>query len=621
MQAMDQTLGRPVDAAYSKVVADPMQRMQLEFGQPFGAQYLGQTGQRQTAALEGLRSRFNDATTPQERETLFGQAVTIRHGMQQQIQARLGQAMSQTSQQWAAADKAVYAALDSARSMQSSNTGASDNTIAFSRLSAFAHQTFTSERNAQAFQHLAQQHPDSFRDLRNWFDDASAKTESARSAIQSDPLRRSPDLPSALADFTNPKTDDLHRGNYGVELLDRYREMSRRVVAGEQMAHAASQGGPIKAEYLDAHTPPKPLWQQQTEDVLGRLVIGMIPGVNLLTDYIVPAKSLSPDVRKGIDIMSGVLGGALGEVRKPGLETDALGELKLPHGRSITQGGGASARLAGREGEGAVVVRTKGVAVAAKTRLDLPESYASTPGGKLHADPAHPDVQIDEKGQRYIGDGKHNYAIRYDRDHQTERVYQPDNPTKPGIPVRRNKEGEFERHDEVGLKGGSPGRAFQTRLDQAQGRLERARADRQRAETELTAIRGEIRASQNPREDLLARQRQAQQDRDSAKMTIAIEEGTVASVRREAEYHRQTTQNELSRLLSHREDGRNLERTTQYEINVLETTMRISRNPAADTQRTLHKLNDDLRRIQTANRTLDQRILDTNRELGEIPRA
>ncbi|MDE1184520.1 hypothetical protein [Paraburkholderia sp.] len=473
-EAVAKNVDAAVDAAYGKHIADPAQRVQQEFNTPYGSAYLGAAGEHQSASLDELRTRFNDAKTPQERESVFAQAAGIRHQMQQQIENRIGQAGKKIDQEWAAADKELYAALSNAKSLHGANSGEFDNATPFNRLTTFSKQAFTSERNAQEFQYLMQQHPDSFKDVKSWYDDASAKTEWARSTIQSDPLRRTANLPAALPDFLNAKTDDLHRGNYGAELLDRYKDMNQGVGADAEMYHAASQRGPIKDRYLDTHTPPKPLWQQQTEDVVGRFIIGLIPGVNLLADVIVPAKSLSPDVRTGIDIMSGVLGGmadlkispprikpAEANGEKPRVSLPKEGEVRgaakgAEGGESGHLGGG---KIGGVEGKGSASGGTHegGTGAGTADRM-LPQSYASKPKGVLLPDHDNPGMQIDEAGEHYISDGKNTYAVRYDRDNKTWRVYPPENPTKPGIPVAKNREGVFEPHDEVGLKGGGPPR-------------------------------------------------------------------------------------------------------------------------------------------------------------------
>ncbi len=92
----------------------------------------------------------------------------------------------------------------------------------------------------------------------------------------------------------------------------------------------------------------------------------------------------------------------------------------------------------------------------AGTQLQLPLSYEQRPPGALQADPDHPGIHTDTKGQRYIQDAQHTYAVRFDAGNGTWRVYQPDNPTRPGIAVRQNADGRWQIHHDVGLPGGLP---------------------------------------------------------------------------------------------------------------------------------------------------------------------
>lgn len=262
-----------------------------------------------------------------------------------------------------------------------------------------------------------------------------------------------------------------------------------------------------------------------------------------------------------------------------------------------------------------------GVDIMSRALGALPASYASEPSGKLHPDPVKPGVRIDENGRRYISDGVNTYAIRHDRDNRTERVYQPDNPTKPGIPVRLNTHGDYERHDEVGLKGGSPGRELQMRLNHTRGQLENALAERRQAENELATIDAEMRRFQNPGMDLTMRRQQAQRNLERTQHVAQGHQWQMESLLRDAHQLRQTMQNELTQLRRRRDDGTQLGQTTQHEINVLETTLRMSDHPSADTQYKLQKLQSDLRRIQDANATLDYRIMALHAEMDDIPRS
>jgi hypothetical protein len=94
---------------------------------------------------------------------------------------------------------------------------------------------------------------------------------------------------------------------------------------------------------------------------------------------------------------------------------------------------------------------------ASDPRFDVPDQYAARPKGNVEADPDNPGVLRDDNGQSFVQAGEHNWPVRYDKDNGTWRVYQPDNPAKPQYPVALDAQGNWRRHDDVGLKGGNNG--------------------------------------------------------------------------------------------------------------------------------------------------------------------
>jgi hypothetical protein len=115
----------------------------------------------------------------------------------------------------------------------------------------------------------------------------------------------------------------------------------------------------------------------------------------------------------------------------------------------------------------------------------LPASYALEAIPTDYGTTNSPGVLIDQKGgQKFIVDGGNAYPIRYDSGNQTWRVYQPDKPANPGIPVRRNADGSWSSHGDVGIKGGDPA---QVAHERAQLQMQRARVqqDVQQAQASL----------------------------------------------------------------------------------------------------------------------------------------
>lgn len=466
-------LDQPVAAALSQSAADPAQRLQQVFNPPFGVQYLGASGRQQAAQLAQLRERFAKAGTAQERKALYREASAIRRPLQLQIASRIEQSRQQSGQQWADAEKAVYDARDQARSLQiDSATGELDNTSSFERLKTFADKAFTSERNAQAFQHLMQTNPDAFKDLKAWYNDASAKSQQAHDKLQSNPFQRAPNLPPALPDLANVPIDDLPMGNFGANLLDRYKTANAIVGENEKMYHAASQGGAFKKEYLAEHTQPKPLWRRQAEDALARFFVDLVPGVNMLADYIVPAESLSPEVRAGIDIMAGALSMVLPEMKipkLPELSGFAAREGEVQQGARLRAGAPRVPEAetgAGATGEAGALhpPAPAGGAVGAVTPLaaprggiaQVPDTWVGKPAGELTPDPALRGIYRDSRGDAYIQQGGQRYKVSYDKSNQTWAVNSPEGGPKPTYKVRLDSSGNWEINPETGLKGGAP---------------------------------------------------------------------------------------------------------------------------------------------------------------------
>lgn len=263
------------------------------------------------------------------------------------------------------------------------------------------------------------------------------------------------------------------------------------------------------------------------------------------------------------------------------------------------------------------IERVQSAAVLA-TLSAIPASYISRPSGKLCPDSINSGIQIDEKGRRYISDGRSTFAIRYDRDHCTERVYQPQNPTTPGIPVRLNNYGKYERHNEVGLKGGAPGQVLRAQLNTMQVRRAIYVAEELQAQHALAAIDAEIQRHQHPGMNLPGRRQQIQQDLARVRNRIVGVDANLNGLRLEAQLLRQSMQNELTQLRRRRDDGWQVVHCVQRDINAVENAMRSGQAPP-NAQNDLRGLHDALQQKRVENSNLDARILNVDREIGDIP--
>ncbi|MDR5839450.1 hypothetical protein, partial [Caballeronia sp. LZ034LL] len=227
--------------------------------------------------------------------------------------------------------------------------------------------------------------------------------------------------------------------------------------------------GPIRKEYLDAHTPPLPLWRQQLEDGLGRFFVGILPGVNLLVDYIVPARSLPGWARQGIDFASAVVGavvpvpeipiklpklGDVGELNpfkkfKPAEEIKAADEINPveanAHGEPVNA---PKPELSTSVPESAAPTSgsTSGIPL-------VPEEYSRSPSGKLTPDPDYRGLYRDEGGQHYIQQDGKTYPVDWnDTAHRWQMQPREGSPNAPKMHI--NEKGNWEVDLDTGLKGG-----------------------------------------------------------------------------------------------------------------------------------------------------------------------
>lgn len=127
-------------------------------------------------------------------------------------------------------------------------------------------------------------------------------------------------------------------------------------------------------------------------------------------------------------------------------------------------------------------------------QFGVPVQYARTPGGDLHTDPGAQGVLRDDKGQAYIDVSGKTYPVRYDKDNGTWRVNNPDDPAKFQYPVRQDEQGNWQVHDDVGLKGGgNPGRVSQallTRRTQLETQRQQLQHDQHQLQEQLRQFPG-----------------------------------------------------------------------------------------------------------------------------------
>jgi hypothetical protein len=98
-----------------------------------------------------------------------------------------------------------------------------------------------------------------------------------------------------------------------------------------------------------------------------------------------------------------------------------------------------------------------------------PTRYALAEPPATYTTSNRPGVFIDSgTGRYFIKDGRCAFPVFFDKDGDTYRIFDPDNPTRPSYPVRHNSEtGHWEPNDDVKLKGGMDGRFEETKRQAA----------------------------------------------------------------------------------------------------------------------------------------------------------
>ncbi|EIF32291.1 hypothetical protein BCh11DRAFT_00010 [Burkholderia sp. Ch1-1] len=147
-------------------------------------------------------------------------------------------------------------------------------------------------------------------------------------------------------------------------------------------------------------------------------------------------------------------GGGPGEVHGTGSGTES----RTDGGTGPTQEPppGMTAPQAGPAANGPQGQPPQGGAGSAFTPGGMPKGYALNRAPASYGPSATPGVYADAaNGQKFIIADGQAFAVRYDKENATYRIYDPANPSRPTYPVRRDPEtGRWEIHNNVGLQGG-----------------------------------------------------------------------------------------------------------------------------------------------------------------------
>jgi hypothetical protein len=442
---------------------DPVQQTLGVFNDPVGAGLLTQPAdQHELAELTRLRGQFVAASTPVSRQASFAQAAELKSDLQRKIASAIDQHTKQEDGKWAAANADVDRIIDEAdgikdnpgkryeligRQLFSSNPGSGTDDFADRRLLAFTQRM---------------KDDPALRDkLTAWSVEAGQKLNGYGVDAQKNYLDVLNNLPPAGSDYVRDLADQ-----YNAVLKDSsYKDYSITPRArGEKLATQIIEGA-------------------------ARFLMGMTPFAPL-TAVLDAHSSLSANTRLGIDLAAGALGLVAGEgaaafserlaAKGAGAADDAIraasgehppgdpvgaGEKKpaaLPGSSAQPGNAGATGAQGGRSQSPATqqgFVVDPAVAEASQridgTRPSLPDDYAVQPApGSLKPAAGQKGVLTDNQGNYYIANGGKTYPARFDRDNGTWRVLQADNPYRPQYPVRLDAQGNWQIHNDVGLKGG-----------------------------------------------------------------------------------------------------------------------------------------------------------------------
>ncbi|MDR5882146.1 hypothetical protein [Caballeronia sp. LZ032] len=453
-----------VSEEHDDTQADPVKHAESIFTAPFGSGYLDADGKRGIERLDNLRDNFESATTSAERETAMAQGTALKRVLQSKIADRIYDEVDAARLARQKTFGEVIKRLNEASGMTISGPG--DDSPA--RLEHFG-AILQDEQHALAFTELMKMSPEGFSKLREWEDRTRRRDANAEQAEQSHLFHRF-ELPpfSSISDVL--KNPPLPNDDYGKNLVAGYQWAQRRLVAAEQRISVQGKTdlNPLRREYLTAYSPPPPEWLQELDEAFCRLTVGAMPVASLFTNSICPHTHLNDTARTFIDMGAGVLGTALGykmpdvdfvgPAIKGGMSKAGalLDLLRKPKAVEIAAPGAAEVAQAASSAKAPPLSELDSASAQINGEQPLPPSYKyetpitqSTPGSA-------PGVMVDQQGQNFITMDGQPFAVKYDKDNGTWRVYDRNNPWRPSFPVRVNEEGVWKSHSDTGLVGGAP---------------------------------------------------------------------------------------------------------------------------------------------------------------------
>lgn len=465
-EAMLSALQQDVQSELRGIQADPVRRMNAVFNPPAGLALLGGNGQQQMAALRSEAMKMNAAgASPAQREQAFARASEIRSRMQTQILQQSQDIHAAQQKSWADSAARVNRILDdapkyAADTIQLPHNSDDPDWDTNTRKPAYA-KTFPYQ---SVMEKLLS--PDGY-----------SQQERGRSTPRTLPAGdRARDLLTFQEGMSDPGSDIYRRVTKleqqalttmaapGPELDAGRPASTLSGVAAHAPAYDQNYVSNLAAGYQgvlkDTDQQNRAMLREHTPGLADKVLYGIgrfaadlspIPGMDWLATQLLDAGfpdhgGLSGDEVKNIDLGAMIFGLLLG-----GREPEGEGALKAP----VAGPGEGPGRGMGNTPQGQPT-QTGVAASRAFTPAGLPEGYALQGIPSSYGPSATPGVHVDAaSGQKFIIADRQAFAVRYDRDNATYRIYDPANPTRPAYPVRFDTQtAKWAIHQDVGLQGG-----------------------------------------------------------------------------------------------------------------------------------------------------------------------
>jgi len=507
-------------AENARVLSDPLLHTESLFNRPYGYGFLSAEEQKEVDRLEDYRLDFENARTAEEREEILADITNLRAQWQDKIGQNIDAARDDSEKKWNRAVADVYQAQKDSDGMTVYSAAELQGS---QRALYFAQKVFNDPLRARAFTDEYMRHPENFAKLKSWEDDFASRdklaTWSETTRVQPGQLPPPPELfagilgnllPPNLTYNGNPGANSqyaqklaagsgttpmppgpvlppfvrftdipgnlpLPNAHYDENLGANYEYAQKRMVAGERRLSAGTNG-PLRNEYVNAYSAPKPVWQQELDEGLCRFFTGMAPGVNLINGYICPRSPLDDTSRTFIDIGGNVAGGmlmtAFGD--KGGGFFSHMDPIGLAKGGAGALLQNLYSRIPGKSsamGPAIHVEPPKPLPASlgpelgeAHQRIEgaspLMQDYARAHPLPDQGDSGTPGVGKDANGQQFVTMNGQQFAVMKDGD--AWRAYDPNNLARPSFRVQQDASGNWQVHDNElnpkggGLPGGAP---------------------------------------------------------------------------------------------------------------------------------------------------------------------